>query len=91
MGGPIATASYKAREFGVRSAMPGFVAKQLCPQLKFVPSNFKLYSRCGAQVRAIFAQFDPDFSSHSLDEATLALDGFCERNSVTPEVRWRWW
>ena len=39
----ISTANYIARKYGVRSAMPGFIAKKLCPQLIFLPHNFKKY------------------------------------------------
>ena len=39
----ISTANYVARKFGVRSAMPGFVAKKLCPELIFIDHNFKKY------------------------------------------------
>ena len=41
--GMITTANYVARKFGVRSAMPGFIALKLCPQLKLVPNNFAKY------------------------------------------------
>ncbi len=40
----VTTANYVARKFGVRSAMPGFVARALCPQIVFVPCNYRLYT-----------------------------------------------
>jgi DNA polymerase kappa len=39
----ISTANYEARKFGVRSAMPGFIARKLCPSLVFIPCNFEKY------------------------------------------------
>ncbi|PIO62394.1 hypothetical protein TELCIR_16045, partial [Teladorsagia circumcincta] len=39
------TSNYLARRFGVRAAMPGFIAKKLCPQLKIVPGNFSKYTK----------------------------------------------
>jgi DNA polymerase kappa len=40
----ISTANYVARQYGVRSAMPGFIAKKLCPELILLPHNFKKYN-----------------------------------------------
>jgi DNA polymerase kappa len=42
----LSTASYEARKFGIRSAMPGFIAKQLCPDLIIVPVHFDKYRHC---------------------------------------------
>jgi DNA polymerase kappa len=49
--GMICTANYIARAFGVRSAMPGFIAKKLCPSLIFIEPNFDKYSAVSADVR----------------------------------------
>ena len=65
--GMISTANYIARKYGVRSAMPGFIGKALCPALVFVPCNFELYSEKSGLVKAILRDFDPDFESFSLD------------------------
>lgn len=46
----LSTSSYEARKFGVRSAMPGFLAKKLCEDLIIIPPNFELYTRVAAQV-----------------------------------------
>ena len=75
VGGPsmICTSNYIARRYGVRSAMPGFVALKLCPQLHFIPTNFPKYKAVAAVFRAIFAQYDPSFESASLDEAYLDI------------------
>jgi DNA polymerase kappa len=69
----ISTADYEARKYGVRSAMPGFIARKLCPQLIFVSSNFEKYKQVAEQTRAIFADYDPDFTPASLDEAYLDI------------------
>lgn len=47
----ISTANYVARRFGVRSAMPGFIALKLCPQLTFVKSDFEKYAEASEETR----------------------------------------
>ena len=73
-GGPrgvVATASYEARKYGVRSAMPGARARRLCPDLLFVRPRFDVYRAVSAQVREIFARFTDIIQPLSLDEAYL--------------------
>lgn len=55
--GVLTTASYEARKFGVRSAMPGYMAKQLCPELIFVPVRFDAYRVVSEQIRTIFRKY----------------------------------
>lgn len=69
--GVLCTASYEARKFGCRSAMPGFKALELCPQLIIVPVRFGLYKQASASVRAIFGRFTDLIEPLSLDEAYL--------------------
>ncbi|DBA00743.1 TPA: hypothetical protein N0F65_001214 [Lagenidium giganteum] len=69
----ISTTNYIARKFGVRAAMPGFIGKELCPDLVFVRPNFTKYQEVAAQFRQVFAEYDPDFSAFSLDEAVLDI------------------
>jgi nucleotidyltransferase/DNA polymerase involved in DNA repair len=71
--GMISTANYVARKFGVRSAMPGFIAKKLCPSLIFVEPNFEKYSQVSELMKAVIRDYDEDFSSHSCDEVYLDL------------------
>ena len=69
----IATANYAARKYGVRSAMPGFIGKKLCPHLILVPPNFQKYSAVANQFREIMAEYDPNFVSLGLDEVNMDM------------------
>ena len=69
--GVVAAASYEARAFGVRSAMPSVTARRKCPELIFVPPRFEVYRAVSAQIRAIFAEFTDLIEPLSLDEAYL--------------------
>lgn len=69
--GVVAAASYEARTFGVRSAMPGVTARRLCPDLIFVRHRFDAYKEASRQIRAIFRHFTPHVEPLSLDEAYL--------------------
>jgi DNA polymerase-4 len=70
-GGVVATASYEARKFGVRSAMPSKKALQLCPTIIFVKPRFDAYKEVSRQVRAIFERYTDLIEPLSLDEAYL--------------------
>jgi DNA polymerase-4 len=69
--GVVAAASYEARAFGVRSAMPSVTARRKCPALLFVKPRFEVYKAVSAQIRTIFARFTPQIEPLSLDEAYL--------------------
>src|SRR5208337_1273849 len=69
--GVVAAASYEARQFGVRSAMPSVTAKRKCPELIFVRPRFEVYKAISHQVRAIFAEYTREIEPLSLDEAYL--------------------
>jgi DNA polymerase-4 len=71
--GVLTTCNYEAREFGVRSAMPTFMALQRCPQLIVVPTRFDVYRREAALIRQILHRFTPLVEPLSLDEAYLDL------------------
>jgi DNA polymerase-4 len=69
--GVVAAASYEARQFGVRSAMPSVTAKRQCPDLIFVRPRFEIYKAVSKQIREIFAEHTPIIEPLSLDEAYL--------------------
>lgn len=69
--GVVAAASYEARKFGVRSALPSVTAQRRCPNLIFVPPRFDVYKSVSRQIHAIFAEFTPIIQPLSLDEAYL--------------------
>jgi len=69
--GVVAAASYEAREFGVRSAMPSAVAVRKCPELVFVKSRFEAYTSVSRQIRSIFQRYTDLVEPLSLDEAYL--------------------
>ena len=67
----VCAASYEARRFGVRSAMPAMRAERLCPQAVFVPPDFTRYKAVSRQVHAIFGRYTQLIEPLSLDEAYL--------------------
>ncbi|WP_374944854.1 DNA polymerase IV [Sphingomonas sp.] len=69
--GVVAAASYEARTFGVRSAMPSVTALRRCPDLVFVPPRFDVYRAISQQIRSIFADYTDLIEPLSLDEAYL--------------------
>jgi DNA polymerase-4 len=74
--GVVAAASYEARAFGVRSAMPSVTALRKCPELLFVPPRFEIYRQVSLQIRTIFARHTPLIEPLSLDEAYLDLTDY---------------
>ncbi|KAJ8380386.1 hypothetical protein SKAU_G00011640 [Synaphobranchus kaupii] len=82
----LSTSNYHARKFGVRAAMPGFIAKKLCPGLIIVPLNFEKYRAVSTEVREIFADYDPHFLAVSLDEAYLDISEHLEQRLRWPDA-----
>jgi DNA polymerase-4 len=82
--GVVATCSYEARAFGIRSAMPAAKAYRLCPEAVFIRPRFDVYRAVSAQIRAIFREFTERVEAVSLDEAYLDVTAspFC-RGSAT--------
>ena len=91
--GVVAAASYEARRFGVRSAMPGVTARRLCPDLIFVRHRFEVYKEVSQQIRAIFRDYTPHVEPLSLDEAYLDvtedLKGLGSATLIAEDIRRR--
>uniref|UniRef100_A0A3P8TVW7 DNA polymerase kappa n=1 Tax=Amphiprion percula TaxID=161767 RepID=A0A3P8TVW7_AMPPE len=81
----LSTSNYHARKYGVRAAMPGFIAKKLCPNLVIVSTNFDKYRAVSDEIREIFADYDPHFQPMSLDEAYLDFTDHLEQRQSWPE------
>jgi DNA polymerase IV len=91
--GVVAAASYEARKWGVRSAMPSVTARRLCPELIFVKPRFDAYRAVSQQIRAIFLDYTPHVEPLSLDEAYLDvtedLKGIGIATVIAEEIRAR--
>lgn len=89
--GVVAAASYEARAFGVRSAMPSVTAARQCPDLIFVTPRFDVYRAISMQIHAIFAEYTPLIEPLSLDEAyldvTTNLKGMQIASEIAAEIR----
>jgi DNA polymerase-4 len=89
--GVVAAASYEARTFGVRSAMPSVTARRKCPDLIFVAPRFDVYKEVSLQVRAILAEHTPVIEPLSLDEAYLDvtenLQGIASATEIAERIR----
>ena len=89
--GVVAAASYEARKFGVRSAMPSVTAKRQCPDLIFVKPRFDAYKAVSLQIREIFAEHTPLIEPLSLDEAYLDvtenLQGIATATEIGEKIR----
>jgi DNA polymerase-4 len=91
--GVVAAASYEARKFGVRSAMPSVTAKRRCPELNFVKPRFDVYRAVSQQIREIFADYTDLIEPLSLDEAYLDVTedrrGLGSARAIAEEIRAR--
>jgi len=89
--GVVAAASYEARKFGVRSAIPSVTARRKCPDLIFVKPRFDVYKQVSLQVRAIFSRYTPIIEPLSLDEAYLDvtenLRGIASATEIARRIR----
>lgn len=91
--GVVAAASYEARKFGIRSAMPSVTAKRRCPELVFVKPRFDVYRSVSQQIRAIFADYTELIEPLSLDEAYLDVTedrhGLGSARAIAEDIRRR--
>jgi DNA polymerase IV len=89
--GVVAAASYEARRYGVRSAMPSVTARRKCPDLIFVKPRFDFYREVSLQIRAIFAEYTAIIEPLSLDEAYLDvtenLQGIVSATEIAERIR----
>jgi DNA polymerase-4 len=91
--GVVAAASYEARKYGVRSAMPSATAKRKCPDLLFVKPRFDAYREVSNQIRSIFADYTDLVEPLSLDEAYLDVTedrlGMGSAQAIAEDIRRR--
>lgn len=85
----LCTANYQAREFGCRSAMPAYKAKELCPNLVILPVRMDLYKKVSSEIRSIFKIFTELIEPLSLDEAYLDVSSAVSSSSaIAEEIRY---
>jgi DNA polymerase-4 len=84
--GVVAAASYEARKFGVRSAMPSRTAKRLCPHLIFTRHRFDVYKEVSQQIREIFHEYTDLVEPLSLDEAYLDVTENHKNMPIATEI-----
>jgi DNA polymerase-4 len=91
--GVVAAASYEARKFGIRSAMPSVTAKRRCAELLFVKPRFDVYRAVSQQIRGIFADYTDLVEPLSLDEAYLDVSedrlGLGTARAIAEDIRRR--
>jgi DNA polymerase kappa len=81
----LSTANYEARKYGVVSAMPGYIARKLCPHLTILPCDYEAYRKSSAEVHSILQEYDPNSSSYSLDEASVDLTEYLRGTAKSAE------
>jgi len=84
--GVVAAASYAARQYGIRSAMPTATALKRCPELIVLPGHMALYSEISQQIQAIFARYTPLIEPLSLDEAFLDVSASTALFGPAPQI-----
>src|SRR5438477_12272083 len=82
--GVVLTACYLARTYGVRSAMPMFEARRLCPHAAVVPPEMEKYARVGREVRSLMRDLTPLVEPVSVDEAFMDLKGTERLHRMSP-------
>ncbi|CAD8074439.1 unnamed protein product [Paramecium sonneborni] len=82
----VSTANYVARKYGVRSAMPTFVAKKLCPDIIFIPCHFEKYKSVSNIFMTILKKYDDNLESMGLDEANLDLTQYINNSQEDPAI-----
>ncbi|MEM7180519.1 MAG: DNA polymerase IV [Spirochaetota bacterium] len=85
--GVVSAASYEARKFGIRSAMPSAQAYKLCPELVFAPARFAIYKEVSQQIRRIFFEYTDLVEPLSLDEAFLDVSESKSATRLAREIK----
>lgn len=97
----LSTSNYVARKYGVRAGMAGFIGKKLCPELVIIAPNFAKYTTASKRVMGIIEEYDANYSSSSLDEASFDLTPYVKdkyqetsnsldaKDNILPEGVWK--
>ncbi len=78
----IMTASYLARQFGIKSGMPVFIGKKLCPDIVLLKANYPLYRKVSQEFKDILSKYDQDLESQGLDEGSIDATDFLRINGM---------
>lgn len=81
----IQTTNYIARNYGVKSGMPGFIGKKICPNLIFIKPNYVKYRRMSDKMKGILAKYDDQSESLGLDEASIDVTQYLIDNGLNTE------
>ena len=82
----IQTTNYIARKYGVKSAMPGFIGRRLCPHLVFIKPNYPKYRAASEDFRRVLFPYDSKLESCGLDEANLDLTDYLVDNKLDTDL-----
>ncbi|EPY50024.1 DinB translesion DNA repair polymerase [Schizosaccharomyces cryophilus OY26] len=83
--GVLCTANYMARKFGVRSAMPEFIAKKLCPELVVLPLDIPEYAVKSKEIQNLLLEYDQNLCPASIDEVYMNLTPYMNRNKLNKD------
>lgn len=82
----ITTTNYIARKYGVKSAMPGFIGRKLCPHLVFIKPNYPKYKHASDEFKKVLCPYDSKLESTGLDEANLDLTEYLVEHKMDTDL-----
>jgi len=82
----IMTTNYNARNYGIRSGVPGFIGKKLCPNLIFMRPDYTKYRKASDEICVILKEYDPDMEVVGLDEANMDVTNYLQKNDMDNEM-----